>query len=71
VPHSCAAINNCSMLILQADIDNAAERIDHRQDVRRLMRYRQRRTDLVRHREQLENLYASLYNEKPWANVPY
>ena len=57
-----AAINDCDRMILQADIDNDAERADHRNDPRRLARYQRRRTDLLDHAKKLENLYNSLYN---------
>jgi len=66
-----ATINECDAMILQAGIDNDAERADHRNDARRLVRHCARCAILVKHREQLEKLYVSLYNENPWANVPY
>lgn len=60
-----AAINQCDTMILQADIEHANERVDPAQYVRKMTQHKNRRTALVKHREQLENLYVSLYNEKP------
>lgn len=67
------AINECDKMILQADIDNAAERSERTplSDTGRLARYRNRRTDLVKHRKGLEKLYVAIHGSNPWANVPY
>jgi len=59
------AINECDTMILQADIDNDAESFDHRQTAMQLSRHKRRRNALAKHRELLENLYKSLYNETP------
>lgn len=68
-----AAINDCDTMILQADVDNDSERrvSGYAGDAGRLARYNRRRMALVKHRERLTSLYTSLYNENPWANVPY
>lgn len=67
------AINECDRMILQADIDNDAERAERvaGTDAGRLARYKRRRTDLVKHREGLEKLYVAIHGSNPWANVPY
>lgn len=67
------AINECDTMILQADIDNTAERAERvaGTDAGRLARYQRRRTALVKHRDGLEKLYVAIHGSNPWANVPY
>lgn len=65
------AISDCDRLILLADMHNSAERLDHRQDERRLERYSNRRLSVVALRRRLEAIYKSLYGEEPWADVPF
>lgn len=66
-----AAVNRCDAMIVQAEVHDAHERVDHQQDARRIARYSARRTAIVGQRRGLEALYVSLYGENPWADIPF
>lgn len=63
------AAKDCDNVLVQYEVDNDAERVDHRKDERRLERYRRRRNQMLDLRKALENLYVELYNENPWEKV--